>query len=174
VLVALAVLSLPLNAAEAQGLISLQEAISIAQSLYPNAQVDKTELVRSAQPPYYIISLDNGRSVYINALNREIVQIISARMPSASTLAPIVPPQGATGGRAPIVPPQGASGTFISYEQALQIAQSRFPGAQPVKAKLERKGRRHGYAIVWEVKLSNGYEVYINAANGAIVKEDWD
>lgn len=155
-------LSVPLTGAAAQELISLQDAISVAQGLYPSAQVNKTELVQSAQPPYYIIGLDNGRSVYINALNREIIQITTAQAPPVSGLS--APPSGI----APVVPPQGASGTFISYEQALQVAQSRFPGAQPVEVKLERKGRRHGYITVWDIKLNNGYEVEVNAVNGTI------
>ncbi|PJF32320.1 MAG: hypothetical protein CUN51_01445 [Candidatus Thermofonsia Clade 1 bacterium] len=166
VLAMLVILSVPTAISKAQELISLQEAISIAQGLYPNTEVVKTELVQSAQTPYYIIGLSNGKSVYINATTKEIIQITTTQALSVGGLA--APPLNVVPPAAPVVPPAAGTGAFISYEQALQVVQSRFPGAQPLDVKLERKGRKHGYATVWNFKLNNGYEVEVNAANGTI------
>jgi len=163
----------PMLTLKAQEPINLQEAIGIAQALYPSAQVIKTEFVKTATPPYYVIGLDNGRSVFINATTKEIIQITAAQAPSVAgvtpptaPLLPVVPPaRGA--------PPAGAaaaSGVLISVEQAIRIAQERFPNTQVLDVDLERKGRRHGFVTAWDVKLSNGYAVYVNAANGAIVE----
>lgn len=167
-LAALLAFALPLSAAKAQDLISLQEAISIAQSLYPSAKVITTELVQAAQPPYYTIGLDNGRSVQINAISKEILQIVATERLRASGRG--VPPMNVVPVVPPPLPPQGGAAAAISYEQALQIAQSRFPGAQPVAVELERKGRKHGYVLAWEIKLSSGYEVTVNALDGTIVE----
>lgn len=166
-LAVLLALSVPTFIVKAQDTISLQDAIAIAQGLYPSAKVVKTEFVQ-ATPPYYVIGLDNGKSVYINATSKEIVQITTAQTAQAPSMAgvplqpivPVVPPAGSS----------GAIGALISFEQARQIAQQRFPNTQVIDAKLERMGRRHGYAAVWEIKLNNGYEVKVNATSGAIVE----
>lgn len=136
---------------QAQGIISLQEAIDVARVFYPNAQVIRTELVNTAQPPYYIIGLDNGRSVYINAVNKEVIQITTGQ-----------PTLGRTR------PQTGASGAVTTSNQAASIALARFPGAQVLYVEFKRKNAR------WEVKLNNGYEVYISAATGAIIKIEYD
>jgi len=144
-LVMSAAFSAPMLVVKAQEPISLQEAIGIAQTLYPSAQVVKTEFVATATPPYYVIGLDNGRSVFINAVSKEIIQIVTTQAPSVAS-------------------------ALISFERARQIAQERFPNAQVLDAKLEQRGRRHNYDTVWSIKLSNGYDVKVSATSGAIVE----
>jgi uncharacterized membrane protein YkoI len=156
-LVMSAAFSAPMLVVKAQEPISLQEAIGIAQTLYPSAQVVKTEFVATATPPYYVIGLDNGRSVFINAVSREIIQIATAQAPSVAGIAPPTP----------IAPSVAA---LVSFERARQIAQERFPNAQVLDAKLEQRGRRHNYDTVWSIKLSNGYDVKVSATSGAIVE----
>jgi len=148
----LIILSASAFTVKAQGSISLQEAIGIAQALYPSAQVIKTEFVNTATPPYYVIGLDNGRSVFINATTKEIIQITTS-----------------VAGVQPTVPPASAAGALISAERAAQIALQRFPNAQVRYVELDRFGGRRG-VLVWEVKLTNGYEVYVNAATGDILR----
>lgn len=167
-LVSALALGLIVSPAKAQEPINLQEAISVAQALYPSAKVLRTELTRLPDgTPIYIIGLDNGRSVYLNALTREIIQILNAQAPPSvagmtTPLRPVVPP-------APVIPPSG-TGASITYERAVQIALAQYPGAQVIGAELTRKGGRFSGALAWDIKLNNGLAVYVSATNGAILE----
>lgn len=59
----------------------------------------------------------------------------------------------------------------ISAGQARQIALGRYPGTRVVDVDFERDYGRP----LWDVDLSNGRSVYVDARSGAIVEvESWD
>jgi uncharacterized membrane protein YkoI len=121
--------------------ISIEQAQTIALSLANGATLTKpAELVRYQGTPAYEVIFDRG-AVYVDAQSGAVI---------ASTLTQ---PQPAT-------TQQG-----ITADQAAQIAIAYRGGGQIKKVKFERERG----IDVYEVKFTDGAEVYVAASDGAVV-----
>ena len=121
--------------------ISIEQAQAIASNLANGATLTKpAELVRYQGTPAYEVIFDRG-AVYVDAQSGAVI---------ASTLTQ---PQPAT-------TQQG-----ITADQAAQIAIAYRGGGQIKKVKFERERG----IDVYEVKFTDGAEVYVAASDGAVV-----
>lgn len=179
--------------------IDLSTALAQARALYPNAQLVEAELTRWDNGALaWDIKLNNGLAVYVDARSGQVLEIEpwgrQARPARQERRGP--PPwAGFPGGRraweaqqgAPafrpvgppaVVPPvqpqaqtRPRASTSLSFQQAVAIAQAQFPGAQLVEAELTRWDNG---APAWDVKLNNGFAVYVHAQTGQILEiEPW-
>jgi uncharacterized membrane protein YkoI len=74
----------------------------------------------------------------------------------------------ATGGTA-----TGGTAT-ITFEQALEIALNQYPNTTLVEGELTRRGPWNRGALAWDLELSNGMAVYVDATTGTILEvERW-
>lgn len=58
-----------------------------------------------------------------------------------------------------------SQGSNIDINQAISTALERYPGTSVIEAELERESG----VGVWEIELSNGAEVYVDAASGDVI-----
>jgi uncharacterized membrane protein YkoI len=122
--------------------ISTEQAQTIALSLANGATLTKpAELVRYQGTPAYEVIFDRG-AVYVDAQSGAVL---------ASTLTQ---PQ-----------PQPVAQAGITSDQAAQIALAYRGGGQIKKVKFERERG----IDVYEVKFTDGTEVYVAASDGAVV-----
>jgi len=122
--------------------ISIEQAQAIASSLANGATLTKpAELVRYQGTPAYEVIFDRG-AVYVDAQSGAVI---------ASTLTQ---PQ-----------PQPMAQAGITSDQAAQIALAYRGGGQIKEVKFERERG----IDVYEVKFTDGAEVYVAASDGAVV-----
>jgi uncharacterized membrane protein YkoI len=122
--------------------ISIEQAQTIALSLANGATLTKpAELVRYQGTPAYEVIFDRG-AVYVDAQSGAVI---------ASTLTQ---PQ-----------PQPLAQAGITSDQAAQIAIAYRGGGRIKKVKFERERG----IDVYEVKFTDGAEVYVAASDGAVV-----
>ncbi len=120
--------------------ISPEQAQAIAQANAGGATMTRSaELVSLQGTPAYEVLFDWG-AIYIDAQTGAVL---------ANTIAA----------------PVAAGGAAISSDQAIAAATAYLGGGQVVKVERERE---HG-ADVYEVKFSDGSEVYVDAVSGQIV-----
>lgn len=63
---------------------------------------------------------------------------------------------------------------LITFERAREIALAQYPGTTLIEGELTRRGPRNGGQLAWDMKLSNGMAVYVDASTGAILElEPW-
>jgi len=139
--------------------ISASQAADIALERYPNDAVIEVDFDRENGRPVWDVDLRSGLSVYVDANSGNIFEVErdgrdwddvadwdddwgddwDDDMPVASTA--------------------------ISAEQARQIALGRYPNTQAFDIDLERERGR----LLWDVELTNGLAVYVDANSGNIV-----
>ena len=120
--------------------VSPEQAQGIAQAHAGGATLTRAaELVSLQGTPAYEVLFDRG-GIYIDAQTGVVL---------ANTIAA----------------PVAAAGVIISSDQAIAAATAYLGGGQVVKVERERE---HG-ADVYEVKFSDGSEVYVDAASGQVV-----
>jgi len=120
--------------------VSPEQAQGIAQAHAGGATLTRAaELVSLQGTPAYEVLFDRG-AIYIDAQTGVVL---------ANTIAA----------------PVAAAGVIISSDQAIAAATAYLGGGQVVKVERERE---HG-ADVYEVKFSDGSEVYVDAASGQVV-----
>lgn len=153
---------LGLSAPAAQQTVSIGRAEAIILEAFPDATVVAIQRMERDGALVWEARLEDDTLIYIDLSSGEIVETVAATTtaPEPTLTAPEVRPSlpGA-------VPVRGLPA--ISFDRALEIALGQFPDAELVAAGLER-GQ-------WDISLSNGISVYINARTGRIVQlEPWE
>lgn len=152
---------LGLSASTAQDTVSIGRAEAIILERFPEATVIAIQRIERNGALVWEARLEDETLIYIDLRSGQMVEIVE---PPAADTTVISPPEvrpslpGA-------VPVRGLPA--ISFDRALDIALAQFPEAELVAAGLERG--------VWDIKLSNGIAVYINARTGRIIElEPWE
>jgi len=154
------------QAVPAPGGISIRQAQDIALSLYPGAAVVLAELTFEGNVQAWDVKLNNGIAVYINASTGAILE--TEPWQNSRQQGMLLPPTSTDIN----APPGNMGANGVSFEQARTIALSLYPNTTVVEAKLELK--RSLGVQAWDVKLSNGIAVYINALTGQVIElETW-
>ena len=146
--------------------IDLNRAITIATNQFPDTSLVEAELERERGRLVWDIKLSNGMAVYVDANSGNIVEIDSwdDDWDEDDDWYEYSRRNNNRGQNA------GSSNAAISLEQAISIAQNQFPNARVVEVDRDNTRSR----LLWDVKLSNGRAVYVDANNGNIVEiESW-
>ncbi len=125
--------------------ITLAQARNIALAQYPGTRVVRHQRLREAGVLVWQMRLDNGMAVYLHGRTGEIIRHERWR-------------------RAGTTPPA----TTVSFQRALNIALAQYPGTRLVKGELTREEG----ILAWDMMLSNGMAVYIDANTGAIIEHE--
>lgn len=136
--------------------ISASQAADIALERYPNNTIVEVDLYRENSRPVWDVDLSSGLSVYVDATSGNIIEVERDWEEVAD---------GNDDWDDNWNDDMPVSGTAISAEQARQIALGRYPNAQAFDVDLERERGR----LLWDVALTNGLAVYVDANSGNIV-----
>lgn len=153
----------------AQEGVSIARAEQIITQTYPNVTIVSIQRTQQNNTLVWEARLADGTVVYVDAQTGEI----TGRVQTVQPVPPVVAPPA---GR-PAVPAPAAVRSLppIGFEQALNIALGQYPGTALIKAELEpREGTRGTGPLTWDMKMSNGMAVYVDATSGAVVEvEPW-
>lgn len=143
--------------------VSISRAEAIILAAFPDATVVALQRIEQAGALVWEARLEDDTLIYIDWRSGEILDVVEP-----AEAAPAQPTASAPEIRPGLLSPVPVRGLpAISFDRALEIATSQFPDAELVAAGLERG--------VWDIKLSNGISVYINARTGRITElEPWD
>lgn len=149
--------------------ISASRAADIALERYPNDSIIEVDLYRENGRLVWDVDLRSGLSVYVDATSGNIFEVERRRRDWDDVADWDDAWDDDWNDDKPV------AGTTISAEQARQIALGRYPNTQAFDIDLERERGRQ----LWDVELSNGMAVYVDANSGAIVeiepiRGDWD
>jgi uncharacterized membrane protein YkoI len=154
---------LGVSAPTAQDTVSIGRAEAIILQMFPEATVIAIQRIQQGEALVWEARLEDDTLIYIDLRSGDILDIVKAT--PAIAPAPAVATSEARPSRPSPVPVRGLPA--ISFDRALEIALAEFPDAELVAAGLER-GQ-------WDISLSNGIAVYINARTGRIVQlEPWE
>lgn len=152
---------LGLSAPAAQDTVSIGRAEAIILEAFPNATVIAIQRMEQDGALVWEARLEDETVIYIDLRSGQMIEIV--KPPAADTA--VIPPSDVRPSLPGPVPVRGLPA--ISFDRALEIALAEFPDAELVAAGLER-GQ-------WDISLSNGIAVYVNARTGRIVQlEPWE
>lgn len=163
-LVGLAAAALLLMPVIAQDLITIGRAEAAILQVYPEVTVIAMQRVEQDGAFVWEARLEDGTLIYVDARTADIIEVVPVSTePVIGPRPTIVPPAQPTA----LSPAPVRGLPAISFQRAVEIAKAQYPDAELVAAGLE-SGR-------WDIQLSNGMAVYINARTGAIVQlEAWN
>jgi uncharacterized membrane protein YkoI len=143
--------------------ITAAEAANIALTRFPGATVIDTDLGTENGRQVWYVDLNNGFEVYVDAITGAIISVENDTSDSDDDFDDddddFDDDDSGNG-----------SGSAITASEAANIALTRFPGATVIDTDLGTENGRQ----VWYVDLSNGFEVYVDAATGAIISVEND
>ncbi len=163
----------------AQDGVNIARAETIVQEAYPGTTIVSIQRTQFNNAATWEARLADGTVVYVDAQTGEIVGRIQGGAVPPAVVPPAAPPAVVPPAARPAVPaaPQisNIGAPAVSFTRALEIALSQYPGTSLIKAELEpREGTRGRGPLTWDMKMSNGMAVYIDATTGAIVElEPW-
>ena len=169
----------------AQDGVNIARAETIVQEAYPGTTIVSIQRTQFNNAAVWEARLADGTVVYVDAQTGEIVGRIQgaavppAVVPPAVVPPAVVPPAVVPPAARPAVPaaPQisNIGAPAVGFTRALEIALSQYPGTSLIKAELEpREGTRGRGPLTWDMKMSNGMAVYVDANTGAVVElEPW-
>jgi uncharacterized membrane protein YkoI len=155
----------------AQDGVNIARAEAIIREAYPGVTIVSIQRGQLNNVAVWEARLADGTVIYVDAQTGEAV----GRVQSPA----IVPPAAQPAVVPPIVParPQvtGVGAPAVGFTRALEIALSQYPGTSLIKAELEpREGTRGRGPLTWDMKMSNGMAVYVDANTGTVVElEPW-
>lgn len=173
--------------------VDFREAQAIALAYYPDAEVIEVDLEPENGIEAWDVVLDNGMAVYINAMTGDVLAFEAWNDMDADEAwrsdgrdGESGPPPwaGFPGGRRAweaqqrdlmaATSPSPQTGGSISFEEARTIALSQYPNATLIEGELVPPEDEDWNVPAWDMELSNGMSVYVNAINGAILEiEPW-
>jgi uncharacterized membrane protein YkoI len=144
--------------------IDASQAATIALERYPNDTVIEVDFDRENGRPVWDVDLSSGLSVYIDATSGNIFEVERADIErTGDDWDDVEDWDDDVADWDDDMPVAGT--TAISADQARQIAVGRYPNTQAFDIDLEHERGR----LLWDVELTNGLAVYIDANNGNIV-----
>lgn len=172
VLIIIGVLAAALPALAQDG-VNIARAEEIITQTYPGVTIVSIQRTQQNNATVWEARLADGTLVYVDAQTGEITGRVQAAPPAV--VPPVAPPviQPPRPAPAPAAAVRGLPP--VGFEQALSIALGQYPGTQLIKAELEpREGTRGTGPLTWDMKLSNGMAVYVDATSGQVVEvEPW-
>ena len=174
--VCMLVLAVP---ALAQDGVNIARAETIVQEAYPGTTIVSIQRTQFNNAATWEARLADGTVVYVDAQTGEIVgRIQGAVVPPAvvpPAARPDVPPAVVPPAARPAVPAAPLVGSFgtppLNFARALEIALRQYPGTSLIKAQLEPREGSYGRGpLTWDMKMSNGMAVHIDATTGAVVE----
>lgn len=150
----------------AQEAINIARAEAIVTQTYAGVTIVSIQRSQQNNIAVWEARLADGSIVYVNAQTGEITGRVQA--PTGPALPAAQPAPALSAATAQGLPPVG-------FTQALDIALAQYPGTLLIKAELEPRERTRGMGpLTWDLKLSNGMAVYVDATTGAVVEvEPW-
>lgn len=143
----------------AQEALTIGRAEAIILQAFPEATVIAMQRVQQGATLIWEAQLEDGTWIVLDARTGEITNVIPPELSPALGVTPMIVPPAQPTALAP-APARGLPA--ISFARALEIAQMQYPDAALVAATLESNR--------WEMRLSNGMAVRINARTGAVVQ----
>ncbi len=145
--------------------VSRAHAEEIAVAQYPDARVLESDLDREAGVLVYDIELSNGYDVEIDAMTGEVR--FAALDHEDDDWDDDRDDDGRTGDSGSSSP---VSEPAITRDEAERIALEQYPDAQVRELSLDREDGR----LIYDVELSNGWDLDIDAQDGTILHTDRD
>lgn len=173
VLIIIGVLAAAMPALAQDG-INIARAEEIITQTYPGVTIVSIQRMQQNNTTVWEARLADGTLIYVDAQTGEITGRVQAAPPAvvppgaAPAVQPPFPAPASAGAAGPGLPPVG-------FDQALSIALGQYPGTSLIKAELEPlEGTRGTGPLTWDMKMSNGMAVYVDAASGQVVQlEPW-
>lgn len=169
--------------------VGIAQAETIITQTYPGVVINSIQRVQHHGVLVWEARLLDGMTIYVDAQTGEIVGRVQAPSPSVTNppTPRINPPNPLLNPPNPSVTPATrpavATGRLstvvglpaVDFVQALSLAEAQYPGTLLIKAELEPQEHTRGTGpLTWDMKMSNGMAVYVDAETGAIVElEPW-
>jgi uncharacterized membrane protein YkoI len=145
--------------------ISASQAADIALERYPNDAVIEVDFDRENGRPVWDVDLRSGLSVYVDATSGNIFEVERDGR-DWDAIADWDDDRNDWDDWDDDWDDMPVVDTAISAEQAQQIALGRYPNTQAFDIDLERERGR----LLWDVELTNGLAVYVDATSGNIIE----